>query len=201
MTLAETLQKSGYQTYGLVANYGVLHAGFGFDKGFHLYDTAKGVGSLINLKHHSLLPILSYITHILPKYYVDYRTASDLNRNIMATLDNNNFEPFFVFCNYMEAHAPYSPPRPFNSQFSESRVPLISKLMSSFTTVFENDHDNVQNFSLSQYDGEIAYLDLYLGRLFDFLKKKGLYDSALIVITSDHGELLYKILLLQFLLQ
>ncbi len=189
MTLADTLQKSGYQTYGLVSNYAVLHAGFGFDKGFHLYDTAKGVGSLIHLKHQPLLPFLSYITHILPKYYLEYRTAGDLNRNIIATLENNNSEPFFMFCNYMEAHAPYSPPRPFNSQFSKSPVPLISKLMLPFTTVFENNYDSVQNFSLSQYDGEIAYLDLYLGRLFDFLKKKGLYDSALIVISSDHGEL------------
>jgi arylsulfatase A-like enzyme len=38
------------------------------------------------------------------------------------------------------------------------------------------------------YDGEITYLDVQLGVLFDSLKKRGLYDKTLIVLTADHGE-------------
>ena len=38
------------------------------------------------------------------------------------------------------------------------------------------------------YDGEIAYADEITGRLFDSLKRRGLYDNALIVLLSDHGE-------------
>jgi arylsulfatase A-like enzyme len=45
------------------------------------------------------------------------------------------------------------------------------------------------SYQLSQYDGEIAYLDDQLGKLFSQLKEMGIYDSSLIIITSDHGEL------------
>ena len=38
------------------------------------------------------------------------------------------------------------------------------------------------------YDGEISYADAIVGRFLEELKRRGLYDSALIVILSDHGE-------------
>ena len=47
-------------------------------------------------------------------------------------------------------------------------------------------------YAESQYDGAIAYLDDQLGILFGRLKQSGLYDSALIIVTSDHGELFGK---------
>jgi arylsulfatase A-like enzyme/Tfp pilus assembly protein PilF len=38
------------------------------------------------------------------------------------------------------------------------------------------------------YDGEVTYADAIVGRFFDALRKRGLYDNALIVVMSDHGE-------------
>lgn len=38
------------------------------------------------------------------------------------------------------------------------------------------------------YDGEISYADAIVGRFLDELKQRGLYDSALIIVLSDHGE-------------
>ena len=38
------------------------------------------------------------------------------------------------------------------------------------------------------YDGEISYADAIVGRFLDDLKRRGLYDGALIIILSDHGE-------------
>jgi tetratricopeptide (TPR) repeat protein len=38
------------------------------------------------------------------------------------------------------------------------------------------------------YDGEIAYADASLGKLFAYLRQRGLYDGALIAMMSDHGE-------------
>jgi arylsulfatase A-like enzyme len=47
-------------------------------------------------------------------------------------------------------------------------------------------------YAETQYDGAIAYLDDQLGRFFAQLKQSGLYDPALIIVTSDHGELFGK---------
>ncbi|MFT7679146.1 MAG: choline-sulfatase [Planctomycetota bacterium] len=38
------------------------------------------------------------------------------------------------------------------------------------------------------YDGEIAYTDQHLGRLFDYLDQTGLFENTVIDIVSDHGE-------------
>jgi len=38
------------------------------------------------------------------------------------------------------------------------------------------------------YDGEIAYADELVGRLLATLRKEGLYDRAILAVTSDHGE-------------
>lgn len=38
------------------------------------------------------------------------------------------------------------------------------------------------------YDGEVSYADAIVGRFLESLKKRGLYDDALIIVLSDHGE-------------
>jgi tetratricopeptide (TPR) repeat protein len=40
----------------------------------------------------------------------------------------------------------------------------------------------------SPYDGEIATVDEVLGSFISFLKEQGIYDRAVIVLLSDHGE-------------
>lgn len=40
----------------------------------------------------------------------------------------------------------------------------------------------------SKYDGEISYADAIAGRFLDHLRQRSLYDQALIVVLSDHGE-------------
>jgi len=68
-------------------------------------------------------------------------------------------EPFFAFLHLYEPHTSYEPPEPFKSRYA--KVP---------------------------YDGEIAAADAVVGRFLAFLKQKGLYEKALIVFLSDHGE-------------
>jgi arylsulfatase A-like enzyme len=41
---------------------------------------------------------------------------------------------------------------------------------------------------LDAYDGAIAYIDHQLGRVFRELDARGLTDSTIVIVTSDHGE-------------
>ena len=41
---------------------------------------------------------------------------------------------------------------------------------------------------ISSYDAELRSVDTAFGRLIDFLREEELYDDAIIVFTSDHGE-------------
>ena len=38
------------------------------------------------------------------------------------------------------------------------------------------------------YDGEIAFTDAQLGRLFDSLKRSGKESNTIVAVVSDHGE-------------
>jgi choline-sulfatase len=73
-------------------------------------------------------------------------------------LDTHRNQPFFVFLHLYEPHTPYDPPEPFKSRYA------------------------------SAYDGEIAYADSIVGQFFDVLRRDGVYDRALIILLSDHGE-------------
>src|SRR6266851_1646275 len=73
-------------------------------------------------------------------------------------LDGQADKPFFAFLHLYEPHSPYTPPEPYFSRYP------------------------------NHYDGEIAYSDAIVGELLDDLKQKGIYDKALIILVSDHGE-------------
>lgn len=68
-------------------------------------------------------------------------------------------QPYFVWLHLYDPHRPYAPPEPFRTEFAGHL-----------------------------YDGEIAYTDSQLKRLFDALRASGLYDRTLIVLAADHGE-------------
>jgi len=67
--------------------------------------------------------------------------------------------PFFVWLHLYDPHARYDPPEPFRTQYAGHL-----------------------------YDGEIAYADSQLARLFEYLRNNRLYDRTLIALLSDHGE-------------
>lgn len=66
---------------------------------------------------------------------------------------------WFLWIHCWDPHDPYDPPEPFKTRFSKN-----------------------------PYDGEVAYVDHVLGRLFKYLEENNLFDTSLIVFTGDHGE-------------
>jgi arylsulfatase A-like enzyme len=83
----------------------------------------------------------------------------------------------FLFLNYYDPHGPYDAPEPFARRFLEKGATLGEGVPKGEEL-------------LARYDAEIAYMDHHLGRLLDELRRRGRYDPALVVVTSDHGELL-----------
>jgi len=67
--------------------------------------------------------------------------------------------PFFLWLHLYDPHSPYHPPEPYLSQYNGR-----------------------------PYDGEIAYADSQLARMFAWLRANHLYERTLIIFVSDHGE-------------
>ena len=66
---------------------------------------------------------------------------------------------FFCWVHYYDPHLPYDPPSPYREEFRDR-----------------------------PYDGEIAYMDHYVGAVLDRLRDKGLLENTLVVAAGDHGE-------------
>jgi arylsulfatase A-like enzyme/cytochrome c-type biogenesis protein CcmH/NrfG len=87
------------------------------------------------------------------------RPAGDVVDHAIAWLNGQSGRPFFLWVHVFDPHIPYEPPAPFDQQF-RSRP----------------------------YDGEIAYTDRELGRLFEAVGKKSPPAETLIAVLADHGE-------------
>lgn len=100
--------------------------------------------------------------------------------------------PFFAYIHYQEPHSIYFPPRPYRKRFFSGSWLEESKYLKFDHIGFFAGHvqftpEQVKHY-VELYDGEIAYLDWRLGRLFQFLRDKKIMDQTLVIITSDHGE-------------
>lgn len=108
---------------------------------------------------------------------------------------------------YIRPHPPFVAPQPYNRMFDKDAMPAprdtdsdhpflaparAYQTMQSVVKGFENraeDADSVARIR-AVYMGLAAEVDHHLGRVIEMLKQTGQYDNTLIVVTSDHGELL-----------
>lgn len=95
----------------------------------------------------------------------------------------------FLFLNVLDPHEPYAPPAPHDEQFPGRQPDFGTKLTHYYWQKRELTPSMIEHFR-SQYDGEVASMDATLGEFFRGLEKNGRYRESLIVVTSDHGEML-----------
>ncbi|MCA9522698.1 MAG: sulfatase, partial [Myxococcales bacterium] len=86
-------------------------------------------------------------------------------------LTKNRHKRFFLFLNYNAPHTPYVPPEPYLARVNQKLGGLRTR-------------------EKTNYLGEIAYTDDYIGRVLKTLRRLGLEKRTLIVLTSDHGEVM-----------
>jgi tetratricopeptide (TPR) repeat protein len=87
------------------------------------------------------------------------RRGMEVVEHAESWFEKHRTGPHFVWVHLYDPHDPYEPPPPFSEKYK--------------------DH---------LYDGEIAYADFAVAHWIAFLKKAGVYDNAIIVVTGDHGE-------------
>jgi arylsulfatase A-like enzyme len=171
-TIAEILGSHGYATIGVSANP-LVGPKMGLDRGFAEFHETWRASRQDGAQASGVHPNLAAVAQFLDK------TAAA--------------QPFFLFVNYIEPHAPYEPPEPFRARFlapgtapglaaSSTTSPAVYYLNK---TVFSPAAFRAMN---ELYDGEIAYVDEQVGKLIDLLDAHHRLDNTLVLITSDHGE-------------
>lgn len=164
-TLAERLKARGYSSLGVTAN-GFVGGRYGFGQGFDEYVTLPDQG------------------------FGRFEPAATVNRVLFERVSRLR-PPFFLYLHYLDPHAPYEP------MSSRDSWRLMERLFPRRTavTIFETEEENfmtrppeLMRDAVDQYDGEILRVDDAIAAVLDRLRRQGLLDSTLVIVTSDHGE-------------
>jgi len=187
--LPELLQPAGYATMALSGG-AFVHPSYGLGQGFDRFQYWPGDAGA--------------------RPQAGYNGNDELDVHLEQArdwIDEHRDRPFFLFFHTYEVHHRISPREPFFGQISDLQVPRGMHLNSpkpAVETGFLRSRELVVRRdggleplpeSLSQlpydiYDSRIAYLDSRLDRLLTHIESLDPRRRTLVVITSDHGELL-----------
>ncbi len=197
-TLAEYLKDHGYDTAGFAANTIFCTSWFGLDRGFlHYEDVAITPVEILRSSHlgrcvtRKFFPSASCRDR--PNAYFNRKDAATINQDFLTWLSRRpKGRPFFAFLNYYDAHDPYLVPAEATGHFglAPHDVAEIETLRDWQRAARPDLPERTLTMARDCYDDCILYLDGQLGRLLAQLDSTGLLDNTLVVVTSDHGELL-----------
>ena len=131
----------------------------------HGYTTAAFVGGFVLDRRFGLNQGFDYYDSPFDLHKAGGTDAGDIKRlggdvvdSATQWMQENNEAPFFVFLHLYDMHSPYNIPPPYRSRFGRG------------------------------YEAELRYVDLEIGRLWNFLSQNGYLKNTLVVFTADHGE-------------
>jgi arylsulfatase A-like enzyme len=169
--LAVMMSDAGYETAAFVAN-GYVSEGFGFDPGFDEFWNAAQTG----------------------------RAGGDeLVEDLLSWLDaHEGGAPFFAYLHTTDVHAPYRPrpstialldPAPYDGPVDFDTSPnLLRSVEQEELLLSPRDRERLG----ALYDAGVADHDeLVLAPLLAALAERGLLETTMVVVTSDHGEELF----------
>lgn len=168
--LPELLAARGYRSAAVVSGM-LLHRRYGFDRGWVDYrDDLVGP----HLALHSLV------------------SSERVHARVLEQLDRLGAGPFLLFVHYFDVHYDYAPPPPWDRHFDPGYDGTLTGADFARTTLFRRDlSPRDLEHLVALYDGEIRWVDEWLGRLFAELERRGLAEDALIVVLADHGDEFY----------
>jgi arylsulfatase A-like enzyme len=174
--LAETLSDAGFHTVGFAGSF-ALDERFGFAQGFDHYDQEFEI--------------------LVGEQGADQnqRRAEQVTDAVVTYLNDSGVpDRLFLFVHYFDPHGPYSAPPPYDTMYDPQGghglyPPAAMERSGMFTD--EEIASDARRVGF-QYAGEISYTDEHVGRLLDDLRRRGILDEALVVLTTDHGECMWE---------
>jgi arylsulfatase A-like enzyme len=104
-------------------------------------------------------------------------------------------EPFFLFANFVEPHAPYRAPKKYIRTFMPPDVSLaemneaIERNFVEATAGVVEITPRQREILVALHDAELRYLDDQIRSFYEHLSASGLLEDTVIAVFSDHGDL------------
>lgn len=217
VTIPEVLRENNYHTYmvgkwHLGDGEGKIPFNRGFEESFIL---ETGGGSHWN-DQRALSP-LQHMTYYrngnevkLPEDFYSTRNYTD---SLIQFIDRNKADskPFFAFLSYTAVHDPLHAPeaniKKYKGKFDQGWDSLYVERLNNLKAlgIVPKDVKSMLNPAIPKwsslpkelqedfardmevYAAMLDYMDENIGRVFDYLKKSGLYDNTMVIFMSDNG--------------
>ncbi len=183
-TLAEHFASRGYATGGFSANLRYVSRVFGLTRGFAHFDDFAKTGSEAVRSNSMTVMAVAALRKLGGTVEPGRKQASRINDEAVAWALRQQ-TPFFMFLNYFDGHRPYDPPAPFDTLFSGKP----RRYRGDYTLAELPDTALALHELLAGYDAAVAYQDAQLASLFQRLEARGFLRNAIVIVTSDHGDL------------
>ena len=192
LTLSQLLGKAGMAT--AVDNSNCWSLWDNVNRG---WDEISFYNSFANVPGHSPLDAV-------------HLTAPETTAWAQRWLTQHRSGRFFLWVHYMEPHGPYNPPPDYDrfstpEDFPDVKVadnyPVAKDYLPQWKGLFDQ---SVQFFTFCRlgnasairrlkelYAAKILYMDTYVGKLLATIRKLGLEKDTVVILVSDHGQLLF----------
>jgi arylsulfatase A-like enzyme len=128
---------------------------------------------------------------------VEHGVSTFVTNAALSWLDQRtNDTPWFIHLSYLRPHPPYAAAGEFATMYDPADVELPIEPVadrhpfhqgSLLASPAPTDEATIRRLR-AQYYGMISEVDAQLGRMWDELRARGMWDDTLIVVTADHGE-------------
>ena len=138
------------------------------------------------------------------QYKAEHSQTAFLTDRVLDFVDTQT-RPWFVHLSYLRPHPPFLAPAPYDTMYDPALVPdpvraptraeearqhpLLGVMIDLPLIKSPDDRQEQREFQATYY-GMVSEVDTQLGRIFDWLDETGQADHTIVVMTSDHGELL-----------
>ena len=215
-SVASALQDAGYRTHGI----GKMHftpdllALRGFETrerqeeifgapqtDYTKYLSDNGINHVFD--YHGQRSEMYYVPQ-LAQTSAEHHPTNWIGSRSCEFIENHDFNrPLFLMSSFIHPHPPFAVPTPWNKLYrsAETPPPHVPENSESLTTWF-NRHQNNFKYKDAGVDGNltrttkafyyacISFIDYQISRVLDALERRGQLDNSMIVLTSDHGELM-----------
>ncbi len=125
-------------------------------------------------------------------------------RQVVSWLDAkvNGGKPFFIACGIQKPHVPFLAPDAYFQQYprdglhfslppaafwDQAPKSAMVKRFAGFGFELGVENDALRREYTQAYHACVSFIDAQIGLLFGGLKRNGLWDNTIVVLTSDHG--------------
>ena len=182
-TLPEALADANYLSAGFVGHEVWMLPWRGLAYGFDTYVTPKAVCSIFD----SAPLVYQWLdSHETPQFFLFWHNY-DLHTRFAELgckdCDRVYYPPDDRFLHFSKDHP--EPPTVRDAEGKRGRgTDLLWTVLQGKDSLTQEELDSM----IALYDDSIRGVDSAIGEFFADLKKRGLYDNALIIVVADHGE-------------